>query len=108
MSSESNTNNLDVQVGGKVKFLNDRCKYTVQARSERYIICTRKFIKTVMYTIVDLQEQIRGTDNLVFGMGYESKEDCEDNLKRLVDGEMEVSHRNRVKLDVEEVFNSVD
>lgn len=34
-------------------------------------------------------------------MGAETKEQCEEMLERLTQGETEVSHRNRVPLDIE-------
>jgi hypothetical protein len=54
-----------------------------------------------MYFIIDLVRKVRGTDNLIFSHGYETKEQCEQNLKRLENGEMEVSYRNVVPLDIE-------
>lgn len=42
---------------------------------------------------------MRGADNMVFGRGYETKEQCEENLAALHD-DMEVSRRNCVPLDV--------
>lgn len=99
------------KVGDKIKFAEDKQRYTIQACDERFLICTKPFNpkKTVLYTIVDLKENIRGPDNLVFCMGYETREDCEENLKRLqegapddVYGEMKVSHRQRIELNIEE------
>lgn len=54
--------------------------------------------------MVDLDEQVRGTENLIFGMGAETREQCEDMLARLTgtdpDIETELSARNRVPLRV--------
>lgn len=74
--------------------------FTVQARNRRFIIATRPFApkKTVLYTVIDLKEQVRGPDNLIFCMGYETREACELRLIDLVDGSAEVSHRKRVPL----------
>ena len=55
---------------------------------------------TVLYTIIDLQRNVRGTENLVFGMGFETDEDCADALDRLEKGESEVSYRNYVALEI--------
>jgi len=62
-------------VGDKIKFVEEKATYTVQARSERYVICSKPFnLKgTVIYTIVDLKEGIRGPDSNVFGLSYESR-----------------------------------
>jgi hypothetical protein len=61
------------KIGDKIKFKREKQRYTIQATDGRYLICTKPFNakKTVIYTIVDLKEKIRGTDNLVFGHGYE-------------------------------------
>ena len=95
-------------VGTRVWFASEKRPYTVQASGRRYAVCTKPFAarRTVMYTIVDLTKMIRGTENLVFGMGAETREDCEDMLARLegrcpyLDTPTEVSYRNRVSLDI--------
>jgi hypothetical protein len=75
----------------------------VRARSARYIVCTKPFNlkRTVLYTIVDLANRLRGTENLVFGFGQETDEQCLDTLKRLEAGESEISQRNFVRLNVD-------
>ena len=95
--------NLDMnvfKVGDKVHFEGERNAYTIRACDSRYLICTKPFNlkKTVLYTIVDLLEKVRGTENLVFCMGFETDEDCQEALQRLQSGETEVSYRNRVEL----------
>lgn len=89
-------------VGAKIKFSSEKKPYTIRACDERFVICTKPFNpkRTVLYTIVDLKEQVRGTENLIFCMGFEDDEDCNEALKRLQSGESEVSHRNRVALDI--------
>jgi hypothetical protein len=95
-----------------VRFAEERNAYTVQARGERYLVCTKPFPlkKTVLYTVVDLQEQIRGTEGLVFGMGAETRDECEQMVARLEgkdrDINTEVSRRNRVPLRVAAVFSA--
>lgn len=89
-------------IGDKVWFPCERRPYKVRACNERFVICTKPFNpkRTVLYTIIDLELNIRGTENLIFCMGFESDEDCAEALQRLVSGESEVSHRNRVKLQI--------
>lgn len=86
-------------VGDRVNFAEERNCYTAQAISDdgRWVICTKPFPpqRTVMYTIVDTVNQVRGTDNLVFSFGYETREQCEYSLGLLVSGDMELSHRRR-------------
>lgn len=98
----------EYQVGDKIRFVEERRSYTVRARSDRYLVCTKPFPlhKTVLYTIVDFQEQVRGTENLVFGLGAETEEQCAEMIERLEgrsdDVQTEVSHRNRVLLKFHE------
>jgi len=94
---------MKVKVYDKVYLPLEKKPYKVQARNDRYIICTKPFnLKhTVIYFIIDLLRKVRGTDNLIFSRGYETKEECEENLKWLESGEMEVSYRNVVPLDID-------
>lgn len=87
-------------VGEKIRFSDERQRYTVQAANKRYAICTKPFNakRTVLYTIIDFQELIRGTEGLVFGLGAETREQCEQMLQRLTSGETAISFRNRVSL----------
>ncbi len=90
------------RVGARVAFAEEKMAYTIQARSERYLVCTKAFNarRTVLYTIVDLVDQIRGPDNLLFSNGYETRADCEKRLAELIDPEtcVEISHRRRIPL----------
>jgi len=99
---------LSLKVGGKIKFSTEKQRYTVKAKSERYIICTKPFnIKhTVLYTIIDLERLVRGTNNMVFNpYDYEYQSDIDSCLVDLEcnDNVVEVTHRNCIKLDVENV-----
>lgn len=94
-------------VGDRVWFVEEKLPYTVQARSRRYLICTKPFNlqRTVLYCIVDFKEDVRGPENLIFGFGAETREQCEEMLKRLqrdtgVGFLTEVSHRHRIPLAV--------
>lgn len=96
---------IKLSVGDKVKFRSERQRYTVQAANDRYAICTKPFNpkRTVMYTIIDFDRDDRGTENLIFCMGFETRELCEEALARLSRGETEVSWRNYRDLDIESV-----
>lgn len=74
--------------------------FRVQARNDRFAVCTKQHFSTVRYFILDAESGVRGTENLVLGFGAETKEQCEEMLARLSSGETEVSHRNRVPWDV--------
>lgn len=97
---------LKIPVGSKIKFFREKQKYTVRASNACFLICTKPFNarKTTLYTIVDRKEGIRGAENLVFGMGAETDQECREMLQRLTEGETEVSHRNRVDLDIEKYY----
>lgn len=94
---------MRVEVGDKVYVPKEKRPYRVRARDERYIICTKPYNpqRTVRYFIVDLKERVRGPDNMVFCSGYESDEDCAERLKELQSGEIEVSCRRHVDLDID-------
>lgn len=102
---------VNIEVGYRVRFFGDRQFFTVQACDDRYVICTRPYNlgHTVLYTIVDLKQKVRGTENLVFGLGFETRKQCETALDRLngratnLDLTTEVSYRNRVRLDITDV-----
>lgn len=92
-----------MKVGSKIYFDREKQPYTVKALNDRYVICTKpyNFKRTVWYTIIDLEEQIRGTNNLVFNMyDYKSQEGIDECMKDLLSGEVEISHRNRVDLNI--------
>lgn len=95
-------------VGDKVRFAEEKQAYTIQARSDRYLVCSKPFNPkhTVLYCVVDLEKQIRGPENLVFGAGAETKEQCEEMIERLEGRsgfQTEVSYRNNIPVKVESV-----
>jgi hypothetical protein len=91
--------------GAKIKFFEERCRYTIRAADGRWFVCTKPFNlrRTTLYTIIDLERQERGRENLVFGMGFETDEDCQRALERLENGESEVSYRHCIPLVIERV-----
>ena len=92
----------DLMVGDFVWTPDNKKPFVVKARDERYIICTKPYNPqhTVIYFIIDLVRNVRGTDNQIFCFGYETQEQCEERLEDLESGLMEVSCRNCVPLDV--------
>lgn len=91
------------EVGHKIKFKEEKQAYTVRATNGVYTICTKPMNakKTVLYTVISWLENVRGTENLVFCMGAVTDEQCNEMLQRLTSRETEVSHRNRIKLNIE-------
>lgn len=97
-----------MNVGDKIKFFSEKAPYTIKAANERFKICTKPFNpqRTILYTIVDLEKNIRGVENLIFkGCDIEAKRGPERMLRNLVRGEIEISHRNFVELDIEKVIS---
>lgn len=96
----------DYNVGDLIRFAEEKKPYRVRACDGRYLVCTKPFNlrpHTVQYTIVDLFEEIRGTDGYVFSpYDYYSDEDCNNYLSDLQHGEAEISKRNIVKLNIVE------
>lgn len=92
---------MKVNVGDSVYIPDEDETYTVRARDDNFIICTRPYEDTVAYFIIDLEEKRRGPDNIVFGSGYETDEQCEDRLKELQTDEIEISMRYGINLDIE-------
>ena len=92
-----------MEVGKKIKFKEEKQRYTIKACDDQYFICTKPFNakKTVLYTIVDLKNNIRGTENLIFCAGFETDELCQEALNRLQSGESKISHRNRIGLNID-------
>lgn len=95
----------NLKVGDKIKFESEKQRYTIVAKSDRYIICTKPFNarKTYLYTIIDLERLVRGAVNLIFGLAWDLNipEEATECLQELDEGRVEVSHRNCVMLDVE-------
>ena len=94
---------MKVDVGDKIYIPGEKRPYTVQCRDDRYIICTKPFNlrHTVRYFIIDLVDKLRAPDDRVFCFGYETAEQCRDRLIDLQCGEMFLSQRRGVPLDVE-------
>lgn len=95
---------LGCVVGSRIWFDEERQPYKVRSRNARFVVCTKPYNprRTVIYTVVDLDENVRGPENLVFGMGAETDDDCNEMIARL-GTETEVSHRNRIPLRVTRV-----
>lgn len=91
-----------IPVGAKIWFDNEKQGYTVRASNVAFCVCTKPFNaqKTVLYTIIDWEQGIRGPENLVFGFGAETDEECEEMLERLTQGESDLSGRNYRKTSI--------
>jgi len=98
--------------GSLVWFDGEKAPYRIRCRSERYIICTKPYNpqRTVLYCIVDLYHWIRGPENLVFGFGAETDEQCFEMLQRVMGvvphQETQISRRHYAPLSVVRVENA--
>lgn len=88
---------IRVQSGDKIRFAEERNSYTVQVVSSdgRWAVCTKVFAPadTVIYTVVDFEDQVRGRDNF-HGLGYETPEECRRACGMFESGEATYSHRH--------------
>lgn len=92
---------MRVEIGDKVYIPNEKRPYRVKARDERYIICTKPCFDTVLYFIIDLVDKWRAPDDRVFCFGYETDDDCQERLKQLQTGEIGLSVRRGIPLDID-------
>lgn len=94
---------MKVNVGDKVYIPQHKRPFRCRQRDDRYIICTKPYNPkhTVLYFIIDLQDKWRAPDDRVFCCGYETDEDCKERLHELQSGEIFLSRRNGVPLDID-------
>lgn len=99
-----------LKVGDRVRFTGEKqARFKVRARGERYIVLTKPFNLTRPgygkwhYTVIDLELGIRGTDDCVGSLGYESEEEIAHALELLETGDFEISIRNNVGLQIVDV-----
>jgi hypothetical protein len=92
-----------LNVGDKIKFRSEKRRFTVKAKSDRFLVCTKPFNlkKTCLYTIIDLERMVRGADNFGGRYDYMDQNEIDQCLKDLESGDTEVSYRNYVSLWVE-------
>lgn len=96
----------NIAPGPKIWFSGEKRPYTVRRSNDRYLICTKPFNlkRTVLYTIVDLKENVRGLDNYIFSPGYEAEEDIEKMWQLFLSGEVCASYFSRVPLVVNKIM----
>lgn len=97
-----NSNN-GININDKIYFYEEKRPYIVKAVSDRHIICTKPFNlkKTCLYTIIDLLENKRAPNNLVFNIyDYMIKEDIEQCMDDLINGEIGLSIRRGIDLNI--------
>lgn len=94
---ETKTNKFELNKGDRVWFSTSKKSFKVRECNDRFAICTQPFNlqpKTVLYTIIDFDRDVRGEDNLIFTVyDYYSDEDCKRAMEDLMSGEIEVSYK---------------
>ena len=94
---ETKTNKFELNKGDSVWFSTSKKSFKVRECNDRFAICTQPFNlrpKTVLYTIIDFDRDVRGEDNLIFSVyDYYSDEDCKQAMEDLISGEIEVSYK---------------
>ena len=99
----SPTTPIPLDAGDRIRFgLEPRRPYTVRARSEHFVVCTRPrdfATGEFVYTVIDWRGGIRGPVNGQ-SVDVSTDERCRDLLDDLEAGRWEISHRNRVQLDI--------
>lgn len=92
---------MKIKIGDKLK-LKEKNKWLVRYADKRYLICTKPYNlkKTYFYTIIDLQEKIRGSHNIIFNCyDFEDYKECRLAVMQIYSGDLEISHRNRIDLE---------
>lgn len=99
-----------INKGQKIWFSDGKKSFKVREANERFAICTQPYNfqpNTVIYTIIDFEKNIRGMDNMIFGMhDYYSDEDCAEAMKELLSGDLEISRKQHkhVTLDIRKII----
>lgn len=102
---------MKYKVGDKIKFKSEKQRYTIMACDERFIIAQKPFNarKTFLYTIIDLEDCVRGSDNYYCKYDYTKRSEAEEALKQLQQSanmiypDFWVSSRNSIELDIEDI-----
>lgn len=91
----------------KIKMDGEKQRYTVQSFNKRFAVMTKPFNakKTYLYTITDLDRNVRGRCNLIFGLPchVNTPEGAKKALEMLERGEMEVTYRTYKCLEDSEI-----
>lgn len=91
----------------KVRLSGERQRYTVMARNDRFVILTKPFNarRTYLYTIADLNREVRGPCDLIFGLpcDVDTPEGAVEALAMIERGEMGVSTRRAVELSLADI-----
>jgi hypothetical protein len=93
---------IQIGVGDEILFAEDPHGFAVQAVSGdgRWAVATRPTIgqddldATELYTVIDTEDEVRGVDNYG-GLGYQTRDECQDAIAMFESGQAEHSLRTR-------------
>lgn len=92
-----------LEIGDRVRFVGEsQARFKVRAKTKRYVVLTYPAFGSSIYTVIDLEQGVRGADDS-WGTGYEDDAQILESLSWLESGRAEVSHRNRVTLNIADV-----
>jgi hypothetical protein len=113
---------LPLTVGQQLTFAGDPNPWTMKAVTEHFAAATRPHVEhtaciefatypcgeegDVLYTVLDWRNGVRGPCNLSgqgWGDGTYTEAECAQMLAEFEAGELEVSHRNQVRIEFAEV-----
>lgn len=96
-----------LSVGSKIWFSEERLGYSIRAKGGQFLILTKPFNpkKTVLYTILNVENMVRGPENLIFGAGAETDEECEEMIARLTRGDSGLSSKRSIEANIFRVKN---
>lgn len=90
----------EANVGDKVRLFGQKKRFNVMAKSDRYMIFSKPMFGESLYSIFDFEDEWLAPDNLVFGIyDYNKREDAEEALKALENGEIELSRRHGISFE---------
>jgi len=98
--------NVKFKQDALIYFTEEKKPYKIRAFDNRFAVCTKPYNPkhTVLYTIVDFEKNIRGTEDLIFCEGFETDEDCKLAIHRLSNWETEVSKRTKIPLNIKQII----
>lgn len=98
---------IPFEVGAHVTLDDDPHPWTVKAVSEHFAVLTIQMASRtnsvdVLYTVLDWRNGVRGPCDLVgqgWGDGTYTETECAAMLAEFEAGDLEISHRNRVRIE---------
>ena len=122
--------NKELKINQEIFFIGENLPYKVMSTSNRYCVVSRKLNKkedrglldfrvemnayssfseaynhlkdSPVYSLLDFQENYRAPSNLIFDhFNYFDHNDCNEVIKWLESGDMKLSYRNKISLNID-------